>query len=493
MKKLYYFMSVASIALGLASCNKGESTLTPELPTGHQVTFVANTESNVDTKTYLSGNDKSGYWVLWSEGDKIILDNPASSRFYLLSGAGTTKGTFHGYGMGEGTFDAYYTTASTINWLSDETEYIPGNVISSAPMKGTLTFEGGYISSEAEFKNLCGLLRLSLKGDGTVRQIRVYADQYLYGTFDVNEEGSAVIKYQPEHDYVTHNCEEGVNLASDKGSDFYIPLPPNNYTGVKIEIIDFLGKKCTKTLKDGKVLNIARAMITPVSLNVTGLTDKGILPGRFFVGTTKLVYFSKGNLYWDGDSFEFEENQYDCLPGWSSTHVDHFSWNKDAAEAYARISSGGTLSSDVLFTNDPDYEQYPNTDFTVGGVKGKYRTLTQKEWEYLFKNNPHKWTKVHDVNGLVIAPIEHRGTLLDSYADNDALAAENLVFLPAAGSYPNNNGESSGLFNTCCYYWSSSAFSDGFGYFTRCDAQYLYSDVHYSSTNKFSIRLVKDE
>lgn len=300
-------------------------------------------------------------------------------------------------------------------------------------------------------------------------------------------------KYQPEHDYVTHNCVEGVNLASDKGSDFYIPLPPNNYTGVKIEIIDFLGKKCTKTLKDGKVLNIARAMITPVSLNVTGLTDKGILPGRFFVGTTKLVYFSKGNLYWDGDSFEFEENQYDCLPGWSSTHVDHFSWNKDAAEAYARISSGGTLSSDVLFTNDPDYEQYPNKDFTVGGVKGKYRTLTQKEWEYLFKNNPHKWTKVHDVNGLVIAPIDHRGTLLDSYADNDALAAENLVFLPAAGSYPNNNGESSGLFNTCCYYWSSSAFSDGFGYFTRCDAQYLYSDVHYSSTNKFSIRLVKDE
>ena len=38
----------------------------------------------------------------------------------------------------------------------------------------------------------------------------------------------------------------------------------------------------------------------------------GALPGKFSVSATKQVYFSKGNLYADGDkALHFEANQYD--------------------------------------------------------------------------------------------------------------------------------------------------------------------------------------
>ena len=91
MRKLYCLVSAAVIALGLASCSK------PVETADRQITIVANTGSGVDTKTSLSGNDQTGYQVLWNEGDEIRILAPGKVlRYSLTNGAGTTRGTFTG-------------------------------------------------------------------------------------------------------------------------------------------------------------------------------------------------------------------------------------------------------------------------------------------------------------------------------------------------------------------------------------------------------------
>ena len=56
---------------------------------------------------------------------------------------------------------------------------------------------------------------------------------------------------------------------------------------------------------------------------------EGALSGEFSVGATKKVQFSQGNLYWDGDSYEFEENQYSTGTWNAENHVNYFFWSKD--------------------------------------------------------------------------------------------------------------------------------------------------------------------
>ncbi|MBQ0150056.1 MAG: hypothetical protein KBT08_05500 [Bacteroidales bacterium] len=435
MRKIYCLVSAAAIALGLASCNKE-----PVETADRQITIVANTESGVDTKTALSGDDQTGYQVLWSEGDRIILDIDGSYPFDINGGVGTTRGTFVGnlpFGSSSAGINcrAYYATDGS--YLDSKSYYKPGNVISSAPMVATVSVKNGFVS-EANFKNLCGLLRLTLKGNGTIKKIRLIDDAPLYGDIDrIASDGAAVLKSAGLSEYaLTHDCGAGVDLSAD-GTNFYIPMPQGNYDGIKIEITDRLDRTITKTLKAGKILNITRSKITPVSLTVASLDvdplPDGALSGAFTVNKEgRKVFFSRGNLYWDGDSFELEEEQYNYPNERVDNHIGHFFWNISASES---LKEGAYDETYVLFTNNPDYADRANADFVVNGVRGRYRTLTKAEWGYLLDNHQHIHAAAGGVNGLVIAP---DGVTLEddkkSYTSEE-LKNDNLVFLPAAGYY----------------------------------------------------------
>ncbi|MCQ2084178.1 MAG: hypothetical protein MJY58_06780 [Bacteroidaceae bacterium] len=53
------------------------------------------------------------------------------------------------------------------------------------------------------------------------------------------------------------------------------------------------------------------------------------LPGKFTINEGgDQVCFSRGNMYWDGDSFEFKDNQYDYSTALSASHVSHLYWSK---------------------------------------------------------------------------------------------------------------------------------------------------------------------
>ena len=253
-----------------------------------------------------------------------------------------------------------------------------------------------------------------------------------------------------------------------------------------------------------------------IALNVkTGLSDyttdfvkvtlpfrppHGALPGEFTVNADgKRVCFSQGNLVATIDAtgaptaWKFSAHQYDCLGegganktiGATAGDVDLFGWSTDATlnnwGIHTKISYKPDCTADYIGGNFKDWG-------TAIDSKGTWRTLSAEEWKYLFNNHSNKWASVNGVNGYVIAPDGFAGTLAESYTDDAALAADNLVFLPAAGARQGSGVDEQGSVGN---YWSSEESVNRTAFFV-----WLRSDLvqHTTLTRDIgsSVRLVTD-
>ena len=203
----------------------------------------------------------------------------------------------------------------------------------------------------------------------------------------------------------------------------------------------------------------------------------GALAGEFTVAEGKKVHFSQGNLTYNVSTttWAFYEHQYDCATGYDSNLISLFTWGY------------GTWST------SPNGTDYQTGDFTDWGSQigdgNTWRTLTTAEWQYLFNNHTKKWATVNGVNGYVIAPDDFSGELANTYADDAALAANNLVFLPAAGdrlgSYVGNVGDNG-------FYWSSTASDERYAFSVIFDGSDVSPDDHVSRNFGFSVRLITE-
>ena len=224
--------------------------------------------------------------------------------------------------------------------------------------------------------------------------------------------------------------------------------------------------------KDKKFTTRSLAAATSVNTvcQLVGL-PAGALKGEFSVSATKKVHFSKGNLFWDGDSYEFESAQY--LSSWAAeNHASLFFWSKDNLIPRGQnYNDPSAAVGDVFFTNDT--ETTPKSDFTVNGVTGKFRTLSAGEWEYILEsrtNAENLYTedvKVCSVEHcLVIAPDNCiNGYPFDKtkkeYTQDEWAAAEaaGLICLPPAG-YRNDNSVVPAADSATGSYWTSSSPDD---------------------------------
>ena len=226
----------------------------------------------------------------------------------------------------------------------------------------------------------------------------------------------------------------------------------------------------------------------------------GALRGAFTVSndygvTETQIFFSQGNLWYgkvDGAmeaTFNFESNQNDCNPSSDGAvkrdaeHVSHFFWCKNAESAIKEDYDCDQSSNDVFFTNADGF-----TVNVRGVMQTGWRTLSTNEWQYLFNTHSSKWATVNGVNGYVIAPDDFAGTLSATYADDAALAADNLVFLPAMGSYSDSFIFGVGLSGN---YWSSSTNGESQAYCASFGSNNARS-ITASRDNGYSIRLVRD-
>lgn len=290
MKRIFNIISAAVLTLGLAACAK--ETVTPAEPvtpeTKGQITIVANIGDDAEsTKTTYSGDDQTGYDILWSAGDQITFyigeDVKEYFTYTLTEGAGTKSGKFTGPAVpADIEYTAYAIYGDNLLYalqglLADVQYYTPGNSAASFPMAAKATISNGEVTLD-DFRNIGGMLRLDLKGSGTVKEIKITVDQPLTGgVIRIGADGGAYFENAFfSKKYVTLDCgQSGEALGSD-AKPFYISLLAGDYTGVKIEMSDFAGHKFTKSLKADKSLNIARSMITSVAFTATGLTDDNV-------------------------------------------------------------------------------------------------------------------------------------------------------------------------------------------------------------------------
>ena len=242
MKRLNRFLTFSFILAVLASCVKEEVVLEDV-----QYELTAKMEMDASTRTSLSGLQGDMYYPLWSAGDELAVfvdgdTNP--SRFTLTSGEGKTKATFAGTKEG---YDYYalYPFSDTVRMengalhftLPAVQEYTAGSFgPGSFPMIGTGS------KGVLNFKNLCAVMRISIKGEAVIRSIRITAKDsniFISGPASVSvlhNNEPIVDMLKGGSNSVILDCKD-IESKKDSVTDFHIVIPAQTYTnGFKISI-----------------------------------------------------------------------------------------------------------------------------------------------------------------------------------------------------------------------------------------------------------------
>ena len=218
--------------MGLTACRHLEQMDGP-------VCLTALMEGEALTKTSLSQAEGGAYNVLWSSSDKIgvyVDDGTTPVTFNLTEGAGSTKATFSGKGVGDQYLAVYPQSAFTSRsgntfqvTLPTEQTYKQGNVSDGAyPMVAVGQ------STVLPFKNLCSIIRLSLTGTRTVRRI---VFRSLNPAIKVSGQASVDVSdpAAPVLTMASGACDSlvlktgNVKLNQTTPTDFYLVVPAQTY------------------------------------------------------------------------------------------------------------------------------------------------------------------------------------------------------------------------------------------------------------------------
>ena len=252
MKKLFTLL-FSVLLLSLTACQHMELPEEPEDALGGPE-FKAKIEAfDAETKTALA----NGNSVVWSAEDQIaIFQGTSAADKYQVSEAcvGTADGTFGIVSKGETSsaenFDANIAIYPYQDGLaitqSSATEYqISGVTVPSTQTYASNTFANGSFLMAAitdnlddhtlNFNNLCGALKLQLKGTAKVKSIELQGNdgEPLSGdaTVTIHPDGTipSLTMTKTAATSVTLDCGAGVQLNETTPTDFLIALPPTAF------------------------------------------------------------------------------------------------------------------------------------------------------------------------------------------------------------------------------------------------------------------------
>lgn len=413
MKKIYTLFCVAAVMLAAMSCTReypatgkdaGKETI------DLSVTGYLGEYQSEDTKSSLVNNIR----VAWADGDEVLVfdrDNvkylgaltatvsETDNRTAHLSGAitapeGTTLAFFHGTGLSSSDFiqGAIYTSIS-VRLASQET--------------GTPFFvfgEAGYTTTDisgltVHFKFATSVISTYITGlpESTKISAAPISISSINTKCNISIYDMAIASSDNGTITVLTQSDASTNAKGQTFVEIAVPASPKSSgrtASIAVNGVTYQGDFSKVALEYGYSYN------TIVEMEPVG-------PFPISVSATKAVYFSKGNLYFDGDAFNFEENQPDFSAKWSASHISHFYWSKTAGAAYSQKYSDTLSDEDVLFTNGT--VDTPNADFTVNKEKGTWRVLSGTEWNYIFNeraNASDKWgaATINSTQGIVILP-----------------------------------------------------------------------------------------
>lgn len=168
----------------------------------------------------------------------------------------------------------------------------------------------------------------------------------------------------------------------------------------------------------------------------------GELPGVFSVSANTQIKFSKGNLQYQAcsKSWRFAENQYDIIgdankyisanyDGW----IDLFGWG----------TGNNPVNSSVSKDDYPAFSEWGDNKISNGGYTvGLWRTLTKKEWYYLFflRDNAELLFGLGSVagnNGMIVLPDNWKTPKNVTFIPSTSKGLKNMGY----NYYKNENGD----------------------------------------------------
>lgn len=493
MKKIIS-IAFAAIIAGLAiSCQKEEAVSDKADDVQYTFNITVNDRVGFDSEVSTKGAAAPTYKSEWGNGDKIFLffkptsgnlldDTYATLTYNGSSWDGAKTGTTS-LGNG-GTLSAVYVYkldgSVTPAYSDNKWTIATGNTFYNCQTGVSYTVSGDVISASLDLEAPADFVCFSIYGASgdalTCDKVKGWKDVVIGS--EMTFSNATCTGYMTGFDNIENYSNYKDYYGRIVGGGTMLKDVACNFSVVKNGQV----WERTATPSSDK-----RSFYMDINKNWTEAAGK--LPGLFTVGKGAdgtagtsddvMVRFSKGNMYWDGDSFEFEANQYSINSTWSTDHVSHFYWNKDASLAYAVSNNEtGASASDNFFTNSN--QTTAKTDFTVNGQTNVWRTLSHDEWKYLFENhnyNRDKYVSVNGKSGIVIAPDGFSGTIADSYDATAWATAENngLVFLPNTGYRTGSSISEKEGSTISCFYWTSTALGNQEDEYEDCYFAYRVS------------------
>ena len=281
MKKLWMAASVAAISMTGCQEEQFEGRPDPD-------NYYASIETfGTDTRTALG----EGRSVVWSSEDRIAIfeGNGAGQAYQVLNAyVGKSSGEFaeveglvaEGTGAAiEGTIAVYpfnedltVTSGDNGNYIIEgisfpaEQKYIAGSFSEEAfPM--TAICEQG--SKNLSFKNIGGVLKLSLTGSYSVSQITLTGNsgEPLSGPAKVTlgPDGIPSVKMSDDASTsVSLVCDPAVQLDPETATDFYISMPPTDFeAGLSITVTDSESHQTIKTTDKQNITDRSSVLAMP--------------------------------------------------------------------------------------------------------------------------------------------------------------------------------------------------------------------------------------
>lgn len=246
MKQYLFGLTILSAAMTLSSCQRELNVLADGQKEGVAV-FTASIESGA-TKTALNKNGDD-YDVLWRSGDAIaVVDNAANkgvyttesvtshAEFILRSGDAATTPDYKAW-YPAGIYNDGTPTLPAVQTYVEGRSAAEGNIC-QAPMYA----ESG--TSNLEFKNLCGIVRLNITTSLStikVRRIILTADEGMSGAIS-NYASLATDGYAAAVSGtagVTLDCGSACIPINSTARAFHVAIPAGMYTNFSITVEAF--------------------------------------------------------------------------------------------------------------------------------------------------------------------------------------------------------------------------------------------------------------
>lgn len=426
MKQYLFGLTILSAAMTLSSCQRELNVLADGQKEGVAV-FTASIESGA-TKTALNKNGDD-YDVLWRSGDAIaVVDNAANkgvyttesvtshAEFILRSGDAATTPDYKAW-YPAGIYNDGTPTLPAVQTYVEGRSAAEGNIC-QAPMYA----ESG--TSNLEFKNLCGIVRLNITTSLStikVRRIILTADEGMSGAISnyasLASDGYAAAVSGTAG--VTLDCGSACIPINSTARAFHVAIPAGTYTNFSITVEAFntySASWCKQTKTFTVLVVVERSKITtinasfdsyaaispepsgdPIDLSARETANTYIVSAA---GNYKFKATVKGN------------GGYDPLTGTTATEINPADisgvtvlWEQGQYPGYAIHQTAGNYDISyaagyVTFTASSDVKSTACVAVFkdgAGGTAGKYdKEFDEILWSWLIWATPEPDTRIHN-------------------------------------------------------------------------------------------------